>query len=198
MIDYLYIFAASDSHIEFICENPSALWNFMEGSKCCLPAPQPAKSFLQKIFEEEETVATLIETPEEWPKEHAEVLGPEISNLTIELYHRILCGGDKFVFGGGALFQTWLVRENGAAIDIDGKGDNFAFTSDKIPELKHLASLVDESRVMYQYCLWLRKEGRQRVPSDEEISKLMKEFKDFATQLQKVEEEGKGLIWIRT
>jgi len=176
MADYLYIFAASDSHIEFICENPSALWNFMEGSKCCLPAPQPAKNFLKKIFEEE-TVATL---------------------LTVELYHRILCGGDKFVFGGGALFQTWLVRENGAAIDIDGKGDNFAFTSEHIPELKYLTSLVDESRVMYQYCLWLRKEGRQDIPSDNEIVELTKEFKDLTMRLQEVEEEGKGLIWVRT
>jgi len=199
MADYLYIFAAADSHIKFISENPDALWNFMEGSKCCLPEPRPEKGFLGNLFGSgEEEVTTLIKAPSGWPTGQVDMLGPEISNHNVELYHRILCGGDVFVSGAGALFQTWLVRENGVAIDIGKNGENFAFTSDQVSHLRELVSRVDESRVMYQYCLWLRKIGKFEVPSDKEVVRLTKEFKDLAVNLAEVEQAGKGIIWVKT
>ena len=195
---YFYLFAASNSHIEFISRYPDALWNFAEGSKCCLTESTSEQGFLQKLFDGGEAAATLVRAPEDWPTEPVKMIGPEVNTRTVELYHRLLCGGDVFVSGAGSLFQTWLIRENGVAIDIGGKGENFAFTSNLIPELKELVLEVDESRVMYQYCLWLRKQGRTNIPSDEELENFTRDFAKLGSELQKVEDEGKGLIWIKT
>ena len=198
MTYYLYLFAASDSHIDFITENPDALWNFMEGSKCCLPAPKPEKGFLAKVFSGEDEPTSLVEVPIDWPTGQVEMLGPEISDLNIELYHRILCGGDVFVVGAGSLFQTWMVRVNGVSVDIGKKGENFAFYSDQVSELSALMSSVDEERVLYQYCLWLKAMGKPHDNIDQEVERLTKEFADLAAQLSKVEKAGNGIIWVRT
>ena len=199
MTYYLYLFAASDSHIDFITENPDALWNFMEGSKCCLAAPRPQKGILGKFFEgKEEEVTTLIEQPIDWPTGQVDMLGPEISDLNIELYHRILSGGDKFVTGAGSLFQTWMVRVDGVSVDIGKKGENFAFFSDQVSELTELMAEVDEKRVIHQYCLWLRAMGNSNVPDIIEIDRLTKEFADLAAKLREVQKAGNGIIWVRT
>ena len=143
-------------------------------------------------------VATLVKSPGDWPTNQVEMLGPEISDLDIELYHRILCGGDVFVVGAGSIFQTWMVRVNGSSVDIGKKGENFAFFSDQVTELIEIMSEVNEQRVLHQYSLWLEEKRMADRDLEETASRLTQEFADLTANLREVEKSGKGLIWVRS
>jgi hypothetical protein len=195
MANYLCIFPAPDSHINFLTKNPDSLWNYVEGQK---PEPQlPQKEgFLKRLFGGSKDPSAAAAIPDDWPFEEAEMIGPEINHRNVDLYHRILNGGEEFVSGAGTIFQTWLAPRNHAAIDIGGCGENFAFTSDLIPDLQSLASLVDPSRVTEQYSAWLRKQSKEQVPTFEECEEIAKEFSDLSKELQTVVASQMGIIWI--
>lgn len=124
------------------------------------------------------------------------MFGPEINHRNVDLYHRILNGGEEFVSGAGAIFQTWLSFQNHGAIAIGEHGETFAFTSEIIPSLQQLVSQVDRVRVEEQYSAWLKIEGKSHIPSAEECEEFSKEFSNLSLELQAIAESGNGIIWI--
>lgn len=195
MDNYLYLFSASNEQIDFISKQPHSLWNLLEGSPCSILDPTKGGNNAKLANGYKKTISD--EIPKDWPHEALTPLGPEINDFTIEIYHRILCGGDVYVEGAGSLFQTWLVRDKGSAIDIGGRGKHFAFSGELVSELKWLLSFVDHKRVDEQYRAWLKEKGDKHVPTLGEIVGITKEFTDLYTELLSVVNEGNGLIWIK-
>lgn len=124
------------------------------------------------------------------------MIGPEINHRNVDLYHRILNGGEEFVSGAGTIFQTWHTPRNHGALNIGGDGENFAFTSELIPPLQRLVSRVDPIRVNEQYSAWLKKEGKDHVPGSEECEYFVKQFADLSQELQAIVAAGYGIMWI--
>jgi hypothetical protein len=195
MANYLYILAAPDSHIEFLANYPDTLLSYVDGRQPNPPAPRK-RGIFQRLFGGANIPSTTAAIPQDWPIQEAGLIGPEINHRNVSLYHQILNGGEELVTGAGTIFQTWLDPLNHAAINIDGHGENFAFTSDLIPELLRLTALVDTSRVRDQYSAWLRKKGDDHVPGVEECEIMAKEFADFSDELRSVVAAQMGIIWV--
>ena len=195
MANYLYILAAPDSHIDFLANHPETLLNYVDGRQPDPPVPKK-RGIFQMLFGGASVPSTTTAIPQDWPTEEAKMIGPEVNARNVGLYHRILNGGEEFVTGAGTIFQTWLDPRNHAAINIDGRGENFAFTSGLIPELHRLTSLVDTGRVKDQYSAWLRKEGDDHVPDIEECEEFAREFADLSEKLRSVAAAQLGIIWI--
>lgn len=193
MANYFCIFSASDPHIRFLADNPEALWNYVDGQRPDPPMPKKP-GMLKKLFGRASGPAPIAEIPNDWPTEEARMIGPEINHRNVDLYHRILNGGEEFVSGVGTIFQTWLTPRNHGAIAIGG--ENFAFTSEFIPLLQRLVSLVDPVRVNEQYSAWLKKDDKDHVPGGEECEGFVKEFADLSQELQAIVAAGNGIVWI--
>ena len=195
MANYLCIFSAPDPHIRFLAANPEALWNYVDGQRPDPPTPKKPV-ILDKLFGRSSGPAPTTEIPHDWPTDEARMIGQEINHRNVDLYHRILNGGEEFVSGAGTIFQTWLTPRDHGAIAIGGDGETFAFTSEIIPSLQQLVSCVDPVRVNEQYLAWLQKEGKNHVPGAEECEEFAKEFADLSQELQAVVAAGNGIIWI--
>ena len=195
MANYLCNFSAPDPHIEFLASNPEALWNYIDGQKPDPPTPEKTGIF-KKLFGGAGGPMSTTEIPNDWPTEEARMIGPEINHRNVDLYHRILNGGEHFVSGAGTIFQTWLAPRNHDAVDIGRDGENFAFASELVPDLQRLLSRVDPIRVNEQYSAWLKKEGKEHIPWTEECELFAKEFLELSQELQAIIEAGNGIIWV--
>lgn len=200
MADYLYIFPADDSHIDFMVENPETLWSYIDGqypaiSETLLPAP----TLWQRLTGNVPKPKATLEVPSNWPDSEPTAIGPEINHRNVDLYHLILNGTTEFVTGGGSIFQTWLEawkNRTHSAIDITGDFEHFAFYSNQLPILLDVILSVDTEKVMVCFNQWLRAKGEDYTPSKKECEEIANEFAQFANSTRKAISEAEGLIWI--
>lgn len=170
--NYFCVFAAPDSHIEFLTQHPSTIFEYAEGQP---PEPpqattpkrtaKPKPTFWQRLFgtspmptssppPEPVPMAELV-PPDDWPSERPPEIGPaECTHGNVDLYHLILNGTTEFVKGSGSFFQTWLTNDQHSAIIINVEA--FAFKSHQIPELLQLVSGVTVELVQSRFTQWLR------------------------------------------
>lgn len=196
MANYLCIFAAPDSHIDFIRDNPDSLWAYVEGQYPEISTLPPKRSLWQRLTGATPPARPQPVIPDDWPGNEPTMIGPEINHRNVDLYHLILNGTADFVGGSGSIFQTWLTNKKHSAIDLTGDNQHFAFKSDQIPSLVDLLSKVDAAAVKSRFTEWLRSKGETYDPSDEECEEMAQEFKSFAQSAQEVVNNSHGLIWI--
>ena len=195
MANYLCIYPAPDSHIEFICAHPESLWQYVEGQRPNVSeskqAPPSVWQHLAGMFRS----APGRKVPVDWPSGERKPIGPEINHRNVELHHLILNGTAELVDGSGSIFQTWFAKSH-SAIDITGDRDYFAFKSNKLPALAELALRIDGPTVKVRFTQWLRNNGDRYEPSDEECNEIAKEYQSFAESLREAVHKGYGLIWV--
>lgn len=197
MANYLCVFPASDSHIDFIREHPKTLWQYVQGNPPELPETATPKATLwQRITGSAPVASPPPTTPGDWPTEERAPIGPEINHRNVDLHHLILNGTADPVEGSGTIFQTWVVVGNHAAIDLTGQNEHFAFKSPQIPSLAELLSKIDATSVKTRFTQWLRSQGDSYQPSEEECEDIAKEYKAFAEAARSVAQNHQGLIWV--
>ena len=198
MANYLCIHAVPDSHIEFIRRHPETLDDYLEGELPNLdetPIQEPPKqSFWQRLLAAKPAPAVAKTTsesiPSNWPSEESEPIGPEVNHRNVDLYHLLLNGTKDPVQGSGSIFQTWITETHSAIIIGE---DNFAFTSQQVPELVGLLRKVDVSAATR----WLHDSGeRDYAPDDEECESFVEELHEFASAAEVAMKKSCGLVWI--
>lgn len=196
---YFHVFPASDPHIDFIAENPTALYPYADGQLPDL-APGTLKPTLwQRITGKFPRPEAVPEIPADWPTTEAATIGPEINRRNVDLYHLLLNGTTDFVTGSGSIFQTWLETSEDSshsAIDLTGDNEHFAFHSHQLADLIALLSLIDSDAVLSRFTEWLRARGDDYTPSQSECSEMAAELSQFASAIRVAADESKGLIWI--
>lgn len=214
MADYFRVFAAPDSHIEFLSQHPDSVFDYVEGQppkpRAVTPKQQvkPSKpTFWQRLFggspkppspAPQPTAPTPeLVPPDDWPSEELTEIGPaECIHRNVDLYHLILNGTSKFVEGSGSIFQTWLTNDQHSAVNII-HGEVFAFKSHQIPELLRLVSGVTVELVQSRFTQWLRDTGdKDYTPGLEESEEFAVEFRKFGEALQEAVKQSHGLIWV--
>jgi len=200
MANYLCVFPASDSHIDFITENPDTLYSYIDGQQPTIVAtPSPKPILWQQLTGTVPASNATPEIPSDWPESEPTMIGPEINHRNVDLYHLILNETTEFVTGSGSIFQTWLetpsIRTH-SAIDVTGDNEHFAFHSDQLPALLDLLSIIDTIKVMLSFTQWLRVGGDGYTPTEEECDEIASEFKQFADSIRDAISKSQGLIWI--
>jgi hypothetical protein len=196
MANYLCIFAAPDSHIEFIRANPDSLRDYVDGKRPRISTTPPKHTLWQRLTGARPATKPPLVIPEDWPENEPTMIGPEINHRNVDLYHLILNGTADFVAGSGSIFQTWLTNKRHSAIDLTGDNEHFAFTSDQIPALVDLLSKVDVDAVKSRLTQWLRSKGEDYDPADDECEEVAQEFSAFAAAAREAAKNSQGLIWI--
>jgi len=197
---YLCVFPVSDSHIDFIVENPDTLYAYVDGQSPTITSAPPAKPTLwQRLTGNTPEPKATSEIPANWPDSEATMIGPEINHRNVDLFHLILNGTTDFVTGSGSIFQAWLEPQSDrtqASIDVTGDNEHFAFHSDQLPALLELTSSVDVERATTCFIQWLRANGDDYTPSEDECDEMVSEFVQFGDSIRAAISKSQGLIWI--
>lgn len=196
MADYLVIFAAPNSHIEFIKSNPDSLWSYVDGERPQISPTPPKRGLWQRLTGTTPSCEGLSQIPEDWPEEAPTMIGPEINHRNVDLYHLILNGTTEFVEGSGSIFQSWLTNDRHSAIDLTGDHEHFAFKANQISSLVELLSKVDADAVKSRFRQWLRSKGDDYEPRDDECEEMLRELNSLTKAAREAVNKSQGLIWI--
>ncbi|MEM9420659.1 MAG: hypothetical protein AAGA25_16650 [Planctomycetota bacterium] len=199
MANYLTLFTAPDSHIDFMKEHPSTLFAYVDGQMPEFQLELPKPTLWQKITGQKPAEEPSPSVPADWPSSPADLFTGEINHRNTDLYHLILNGTQDFVKGSGSIFQTWHeppASSIHSAINLTG--EDFAFRSDQVSSLAELLSKVDFDIVKSRYSQWLEsKDELYDIPSDE-IDEMLEDFTGIDGVVREALEKQWGLVWIGT
>jgi len=200
MANYLVIFTAPRSHVEFMRTHRGTSRNYYAGEPPDFRETEPKRSsFLDRVMGRHlpasSASADAAKVPADWPQSEAKVADIEINHRNVDLYHRILNKTSTFVVGSGSIFQTWLHAEHDA-IPLDDDNEDFAFLPEQLPELLALVESVTPESLLESFQEWCRDEGKDHQPTIEEATEMHSGFVSFANYLQRAIERHHGLVWV--
>jgi len=200
MANYLVIFTAPRSHIEFMRTHRGTSRNYYLGEPPeFVGAEAKRSSFLDRLLGRKPSAASAAvegaDIPADWPQSEAEVVDIEINHRNVDLYHRILNNSSNFVAGSGSIFQTWLHADHDA-IPLDEHNEDFAFLPEQLPELLALVESVTSESLLRSFEEWCRDQKNDHQPTIEEAREMHSGFVNLADCLQRAIEKQHGLVWV--
>lgn len=173
-----------DSDIRLLSQHHELLGAFFYGS-----GDPDAWDWLES--DEIEAVKSLV--PESWPSDGHKMVLTEINADTVEVYHLSLTGSLKPADGVRSLFQTWMgPGYNHTAVQI---GDDNAFYSDQLPELRDALRTVDANAVRNAIPQWIERHRRTKPGIRFTEEEVLMQFGILQEVTERAVKSGQGLAW---